>query len=668
MQLTYSKIKQQIPLKPKRLSDGLIDYLHVTGWSILLFVAFSCAKIGSPLGGPKDETPPKVVKTKPPMNSVNFEPKKKIIITFDEYIQLKDIYQELIVSPPIDGNVMAQVQGKDLVVEFPRQAVFDSVTYTIDFGNAIVDNNEGNVLTAFNYVFSLRNYIDSMNVQGKIVSAFNHQPDEERMYVMLYKNLNDSAPYLEKPSYICRADKLGNFSMQNLETGRYRLFALKDANFNLLYDLPNEQIAFSDSLIELNAERFRDHINVDDTLLLRQIKERDTLSVDSFHVGRFETAGMHELKDTMVIGTSSGVVSDSDSALIDTLQGRMQYSFYTELYFFTQEVRNQYMTNNLRPLKQQLFFSFNEPLTDTFEIFPVNYTPVQPDWFLLDANKTGDTLKFWITDTVMIAMDSLKMEVCYPMYDSSDLVYNKVDTLLMMVSQEKGLRVRRERSRPQKSEPETPKPEIAKVELKNNITKPSAFDLNKRIAIISPTPVSEVLTQRIQLFMLKDTLEIPVKIDVTRDQETYYRTWIQYPAEENTVYKVFIPDSTVIDIYGAVNDTTIFRFKTQAEEYYGAMTITLHGVNEPVLLQLLNEKETILIEKKVASDQSINFDYLYPKNYILKVIVDSNGNGKWDTGNYLKKIQPERVIYYPQQINIRSNWEMDFVWDLNSDN
>lgn len=637
--------------------------------SITIVTAYSCAKIGSPFGGPKDETPPKVVKAKPPVNTVNFEAQKKIVITFDEYIQVENIFQELVVSPPIEGRVMAQVKGKSLEVEFPPEVVFDTVTYTLDFGNSIVDFNEGNILAGYRYVFSLKDYIDSMNVEGKIVSAFDHQPDKDRMLVMLYKNMNDSAPYLEKPRYVCRSDEQGNFFMHNIETGIYRLFALKDANFNMLYDLPSEQIAFSDSLIKLTAERFQDNIIIDDTLLTNKIPN-DTISKDLINtdtVGIIDTLYTGFKPEHEYISSTDSLVSDS--VLTDSLlEDQKYYALYTELFFFTREVKNQYMTNYLRPLREQLLFTFNEPLADTFEIYPLNYAPSEFDWFLLDASRETDTLKFWITDTSMLALDTLQMEVCYPMFDSSGIQYYQVDTLLMMVEQKKATRGRRERLRPQKEEVEEQAPETPKIIIQHNIKNTGAFDLDKRIALISPRPLAEVLTERIELFRIQDTLEFPVKTKIERDTNSFYRILIDYVPEGSTMYKVFIPDSTFFDIYATTNDTTIFQFTTQADDYYGALTLRLNGVKEPILLQLLDDKEKLLIEKKIFSNETIRYNFLYPKKYLLKVVVDANGNGKWDTGDYLNHIQPERVIYYQQVIDIRSNWEMDFIWDLSAEN
>ena len=675
-------------------SSTLNRYFYIAICLTALLGAFSCAKIGTPYGGPKDETPPRVIKTKPPANTVNFEPQKKIVISFDEYIQIENIFDEMIISPPVEGRISAQVKGKDLVVTFPSDTIFDSTTYTLDFGNAISDYNEGNMLKNYRYVFSLKNYIDSMNVDGKIVNAFNHQPDKDRMNVMLYRNLNDSAPYLEKPAYICRTDEQGNYSINNIETGHYRLFALKDANSNMLYDQPNENIAFYDSIIELTTERFQNNIIVNDTLFTNDTLVSDSiplsnnfLNTDSLTPDTITKLTLELYQDSIHVSdtllTHVNVVPDSidyckgifetdslvsDSIMTDSLkENELYYSFYTELFFFTEEIKNQYMTNHLRPLQQQLLFTFNETPADTFEFFPLNYTPRDPDWFLLDANPSMDTLKFWITDTSMISMDTLQIEACYPMYDSLGIMYQHVDTFMMKreAEQERSGRIRRSRSH-QSSEENVEEKVAPKIVLQNNIRNTGAFDLNKNIIFISKTPLSRVLTDSIRLFRIQDTLEIPVKIETVIDTNSLYKVYIRYKPEGITLYKVFMPDSIFFDIYGATNDTLIFSYKTQSDDYYGALTINLQEVDTPLVLQLLNDKEELLSERKILTNESIRFDYLDPKKYFLKIIVDTNGNGKWDTGNYLKHIQPEKVIYYPQVIDIRSNWEMDFIWDISA--
>jgi hypothetical protein len=610
-------------------------------WQIIAFILpfvimLGCAKIGSIYGGPKDETPPKVIKTKPNENSINFVPQKKLIITFNEYIQLKDIFQELIISPPIEGFVTAQVSGKSLVVEFPSEAIFDTATYTLGFGNAILDNNEGNVLENYEYVFSLKDFLDTMNVAGKIVNAFDHKPDEERMFVMLYKNITDSAPLLEKPKYVCKADKAGNFSMHNLEAGLYRAFALKDLNSNLIFDLPDEQIAFSDSIIQLTPERFQDNIIIDDSLLYSEVAGMDTASIDTSAIDSFD-------------------------------KENRAYTFQTEMFFFKQEVKNQYLTNNFRIRPDQLIFSFSQTLADSVSLRPLNYRPQTKNWYLLDQNKSGDSLIYWLTDTAMIHKDSLQMEICYPVYDSTASIYFEKDTLLMTAQKEKSASLRGSRNKDKESRKEKKKEivTVEKISFQHNISNAGAFDLNQKIILTTPTPAFKLVPGRIKLFRLQDTLEVPVKCQVTHDSDSYYRFTIDYQPEELTTYRLLIPDSTIMDIYGATNDTVKIGFKTQAEDFYGALTIRLKQVKTPLILQLLDDKEAVLMQRSLNEDTDVQFKFLYPRQYNLKLIVDSNANGKWDTGNYLKKIQPEKVIYYTQPIDIRSNWEMDFTWQLN---
>lgn len=604
--------------------------------SFLLLVLIACAKIGSPLGGPVDEDPPVVIKTTPLDSSVNYSPKKNIEITFDEFIQLEDIYQELIISPPLDEKPAAQLKGKSIVVQFPRDAKFDTTTYTISFGNSIVDNNEGNVLRNYEFVFSLKDYIDSMNVEGRVINAFNHTPDEERMFVMLYKNLNDSAPLLEKPSYISRTNEEGYFSLHNLETGHYRLFALKDANSNLMFDLPGEQIAFHDSIIELTSDRFKDNIIIRDSTLAYLINQQDSVV--------------------------------TDSTLSDSLKKQPSiYSYNTQMVSFTQLLKNQYMVDYLRKEDEQLFFTFNESLSDTFHIHPVNFQP-SGTWYLLDANKTRDTLIYWLTDTNAIGMDSIRFEVTFPIYDSLGILTPFTDTLLLIsqAREEESLKPRRSKKKEKENDQteEEIKP-VKKLMLSNNIKNTNAFDLDKKIGIITKTPCFDFNADKIHLYLIQDTLEIPQKFTAFKDTNSLYRIYINYQPEELTSYKVVIYDSALSDIYGTGNDTTIFNFKTQSSDYYGILTINLLNIKSPVILQLMNEKEIVLSQKFFASDQRIRYEYMIPKKYKLKVIIDSNDNGKWDTGNYLKKIQPEKVIYFPQEINVRSNWEIDYSWPLN---
>ncbi len=599
-----------------------------------LGILLACAKMGMPTGGPKDITPPRVVQTTPPDSSVNFTPTKKIVITFDEYIQVKDIFQELIVSPPLKENPLTYIRNKSLVVEFANNTVFDSTTYTLNFGNSILDNNEGNILRNYEYVFSMNTFIDSMSVEGRVVNSFNHLPNKDRMFVMLYKNLNDSAPIKEKPSYICRTDDKGNFAIHNVRTGQYRLFALKDNNSDFKYNLPDEQIAFSDSILDLVPGKINEIQNIDSNNSRSNYKKI--------------------------------FLSASDSISKDTItRTPRNNNFYTELVYFTKKPKNQYLTNHLRELPERLQFMFNQPLDDSIKLKPLNFKP-NSNWYLLDINKDNDTLQYWLTDTALASKDSLKLELRFPAFDTTGVPITSIDTLLFLkinTEQKKGLRLHN-KTRTKENDKETAKKSAKKLVLRSNIKNVNAFDLNKNVEIITATPAFDIKPGKVKMFRIEDTTKIPVNFKIVHDAISKHNFTIRYKFEERSNYRIFIPDSTITDIYGATNDTTIFNFSTQAEDFYGTLSLRIDNVKEPVILQLLTEKENFVSELSFKSDTSVTFDYLYPKKYIIKLIIDSNGNGKWDTGDYLQKLQPEKVLYYPQIINIRSNWVIDNSWTL----
>jgi hypothetical protein len=607
----------------------------------IFYIFNGCANRGIPLGGPKDVDPPKVLATSPPDKSVNYIPEQEIEITFDEYVALKDAYQEIIVSPPLKENVITSVNNKSVIVEFPDEAVFDTTTYTICFGKSIADNNEGNLLSNYEFVFSLKNYIDSLNVVGKVVNSFNLKPEKERFYVMLYKNLTDSSPIKEKPKFISRTDEKGDFSIHNIEDGKYRIFALRDLNNNMLFDLPEEQIAFADSVIELVAEKIAtDSITELDKKLTPEIPK-------------------NEIPDNKKTDKSS----INDTIKTDTLIKPRKYSLRQELRFFKEKVKNQYMTNNERTRPELLYFTFNQTLADSLKIEPLN-VKYSDNWYLPDINRTFDTLKLWLIDTSLISKDSLQFKLNYPVYDSTGLMIIKTDTLFLNYRSKdvKTPRVKKRKETEEKLFDSIPKPS-KKLALSNSINNASTFDLNRKISVSSQTPLNKVNTEKILVYKIEDTLEIPLKSINITDRSLYGFT-IGFKPDELTQYKILLPDSALSDIYEAVNDTTVMSFKTQSEAFYGVLTMNLKNIKGPVILQLMDEKENILRENLISTDQPVRYEYLHPENYILKLIVDSNNNGKWDTGKYLKHLQPEKVIYYPQVITVRSNWEIELNWEI----
>lgn len=218
------------------------------GLFLVLFWS-SCANQVAPTGGPKDSTPPKVLGSYPLNKSTNFKD-KKVRILFDEYIVLDNAPQQVVISPPMEPFPAFRIKGKELIIDF-KDSLRANTTYTINITAAVKDITESNVLPDFQYVFSTGDYLDSFFVEGRVVEAEKGEL-AEGVLVLLYDVLEDSVVYKEKPYYFARTNKQGAFRIENMKGGQFKVFAVKDENFNLKYDLPNEKIAFWPSPIAVS--------------------------------------------------------------------------------------------------------------------------------------------------------------------------------------------------------------------------------------------------------------------------------------------------------------------------------------------------------------------------------------------------------------------------------
>ena len=241
----------------------------------LIFLCWNCAQQGSPSGGPIDEDPPVVIESEPLNYSTNFDA-KKIRISFDEYIVLENVNQQLIVSPPMEEQPEVKLRKKTIIIEFEEE-LKTNTTYTFNFGDAIKDLHEGNKLQNFEYVFSTGEVLDSMSVRGTLKYAETLEVPEEPFSIMLYTDLRDSVPLLDIPLYVGRSNDSGVFSVNNLRPDRYKVFALKDGNNNFLFDLPSEEIAFLDSSLLVDASFIRELLG--DSIV--PLGKPDTLATDS---------------------------------------------------------------------------------------------------------------------------------------------------------------------------------------------------------------------------------------------------------------------------------------------------------------------------------------------------------------------------------------------------
>jgi uncharacterized protein (DUF2141 family) len=628
-----------------------INFFFQAGTLILIIVA--CAKLGAPTGGPKDVDPPEVKKAKPANYSVNYN-RRKIIIGFDEYIKLDDVFTEFTISPPVEKRPLPRSKGKAILVELPYSKL-DSATYTLDFGQSVKDNNEGNLFKNFQFVVSTQPFIDSFSVRGKVLDAFNHKADEKSIAVYIRKNLADTAPFKVIPSYLGRTDPKGNYRINHVSPGTYSIMALKDLNNNMLFDLPDEIIAFSNQLIYLNIDSVKNKIpKVDTSKVSAKAKQKEQNKPDK--AVSSETHKKNNPVDSV--------------AIYDSIK-LMTYGYEVNLFSFKETGNNQYLVDYSRKVPENFKLIFNEPLEKKLPIRLLNL-PMQDKWYYLETDKTPDTLVYWLADSSLVKTDSLVVELTYPFTDTIGKLISKTDTLLLRStviektdskSENKKTGLGRLARKDKKEEADTMPNKIPRLPFETNINK-SAHDLNAPVLITTNAPVFNFDNKLYKLYKYNDTIPVPIKSTFIKDTSNFRRFKLNIDFEPYTRYKLDLFEGFLTDIYGRTIDSTSYSFTTQRDDYYGSILLNFNGVKGSILVQLLGKDEVVLSQKIIHKSQQVTFDYLKPGKYRLKIISDDNNNGKWDTGNLKEKLQPEKVDYYPKEIDMRSNWEVEYTWEV----
>jgi len=595
-------------------------------------ISWSCAQQGSPAGGPRDEDPPAILESDPPNYSVLFEA-KKILITFDEYIVLDNVNQELIVSPPMEEKPEVKLRKKTLIIEF-EEDLKPNTTYTFNFGSAIKDLHEGNVLLNFEYVFSTGEVLDSLSIKGSLKYAHDLSVPEEPISIMLYSDLRDSVPLIDIPLYVGRSDDSGVFSVNNLRADVYKVFALKDGNNNFLFDLPTEEIAFLDTSLIVNAEFAR--------FLLESAGLIDTLP----KIDTLLTAGPVSPEDSLV---TDSIAMAADS-IVD--RGPDLNSIYIDLELFTEESEIQYITDYNREDRRRLQVVFARPLSDTFHYhtLPVD-VPGTID-YLEYFSPNRDSLTLWIRDSLHYKLDTLFLQLNFTVKDTSNLYVMQTDTLRYTYRDKKP-----DTRRKAVQETQTPKLEL------RTIRKGGTQELYRDLTFNLNLPLLDITDSLVELYHIPDSVELEVPFSIRKDSLLPMRAWLSTHWESGAQYRMQILPGAFTCIYPLEHDTIDLTFSTRDSEHYGQILLTLENVKTQTIIQLLNRNK-VIAEKPVDADGMYTFSSLSPQDYSLKFIHDINGNGKWDTGNYLKKQQPEPVEMLPVNITVRSNWDHDVTMKL----
>ncbi len=516
-------------------------------------MAINCASRGTPDGGAKDLEPPKIIRETPKNYSTNFKG-KEIRIYFDEYIKVKNLQKQLIVSPPMDPpptTTPLSVASKYIQIII-NDTLDDNTTYAFNFGQSIVDNNEENPYDYYRYVFSTGDYIDSLRVTGTILDAEKRQPDAF-VSVMLYEmdsTYTDSTVYKERPKYITNTlDSLTIFSIDNIKAGKYKMIALKEENPNYTYQPKTDKIGFYEGVV--------------------------TVPTDSFY-----TITMFQ------------EVLDFESKRPKQIAGQ-KIAFGYEGDYQDMEI---------------------EMIGDTLPTIEKRIT----------KDPKADSLYYWYKPK--IERDSVLFVVKNKIY---------VDTLTHKFR------------------------DLERDSLVITALSSSTLSFREDFQIKGSVPFVRFDEKQVTV-LDKDSLQVPFTFTFSEMKNVYN---LSFEKEESQKYNITVLPNAFEDFFGNVNDTLSYNINTKTFADYSNIRLTLRNAEYPVIAQLVTDKAEVKYEQAIAKEQLIDFRNLAPGTYYLRIIFDANGNEKWDTGNFLKSTQPERISYYPEPIDARANWDpiIDFT-------
>lgn len=587
-------------------------------WALVLAgVLASCASIGNPSGGPRDEDPPRFVRANPAPGSLNVN-RQKIEIEFDELVNVKDAFSKVVVSPISKSTPRVSSLGRKITVQF-NDTLIPNTTYTIDFADAIEDNNESNKLQGFTYSFSTGNVLDTLQISGMVLSADALEP-QQGMLVGVYSNLADSALSTLPLERVAKTDDRGRFSIQGLAPGEYRVFAVADVDNDYKRANPEEAMAFYDFTLTPTAER----VNAIDTVF-------DLLTGD-----------------------------------VDTVLNRERTRFLPNdilLRSFESDYKSQFLQKYERVDSTRLRFIFNAPSETLPEISPVNVEGYK-DWWTLERSAKNDTLTYWLNPATLVATDSLQIAASYFRTDSAQNLTLATDTLKFFTQRPKVTKKKEKKKKDEKAD--TVPVKIPALGFK--MISQSTQEVNLPLVMEFDTPLNRFDTTAFHLEMMVDTVWAPVPKAWKPEHVDSLnpRTFkIEYPWEYATEYRLSVDTLAATGIYGLMTDPLEHKFKTKAEEDYCALTLNISNFTDtiPAFVELVNNSDAPVRREKVVNN-SVTFKYLAPGKYYVRIFEDHNGNGIYDTGDFNLHRQPDMAYYYPKIINLKKNWEKSESWNV----
>lgn len=608
------------------IRSAFVVRMAVAGISLLSLVT-SCARMGQPDGGWYDETPPRIVHTSPADKGTGVK-SRKVTIAFDEFVKLEDAANKVVVSPPQQEMAEIKSAGKKITVEL-KDSLKSNTTYTIDFSDAITDNNENNPMGNYTYCFSTGAEIDTFEVAGNVLDASNLEP-VKGILVGLYDDLSDTA-FTTKPMIrVSRTDSRGRFIIKGVAAGTYRVYALQDADGNYIYSQKSEMVAFShDTFVPSCGPDIRQ-----DTIW------RDELRIDSIS----RVPYTHFYPDNVV------------------------------LLAFTEPQTDRFLLKTERQDPRRIDFYFTYGSDSLPVIKGLNFDAT--DAFIAESSEKRDTVFYWLRDTALVNRDTLQMEVSYMMTDTTGTLVSYTDTISAQPKRSYEKRMKelekeiekwqkeQEKAR-KRGEPYDSVMPVKNMEPKVNI--PSSMSPESDVFIEMPTPLARLDTSAIHLYSKHDTLWYRARFELhpVKGQLRRYELLAEWrPATE---YSLEIDSAAFEDIYGTVSKPIKTGLKVRSNDDFGSLVVNVSGTPDSVdvIVRLLNSSGNTVKQARVK-DGAAEFFYVQPGKYYLSAFTDRNGNGVWDTGNYGADIQPEAVFYNPKEIECKAKWDLTVAWNVNA--
>ena len=603
---------------------------------LTLTLVAACARMGNPDGGWYDETPPRVVGASPAEKATGVKT-RKLHIRFNEFIKIENATENVVVSPPQLESPDIKAGGKSIDIEL-KDSLKANTTYTVDFSDAITDNNEGNPLGNYTYSFSTGEHIDTMEVSGWVLAAENLEP-VKGILVGLYANLADSAFRTQPMLRVAKTDGRGHFVIRGIAPGKYRVYALQDVDGDYHLTQKGEEMAFNREIIVPSSKPDVRQ----DTLW------RDSLRIDSIS----RVSYTHFLPDNIMLRAFTHVQTDR---------------FFTKAERTLPECFSLVFTagNNELPVLRGLNFNNAERA------------------FIAMPTAKKDTITYWIKDSALINQDTLRMQMQYWSTDTTGQLRMKQDTIEVLAKTPYAKRLKEKQKKAEewkkaqdkaqkKGEPfETiMRPEALKVEVKvNNSIAP---DENVRIEL--PTPLQSLDSTKVHLYSKRDTLwyEARYRLRVREGGDSLapvgtnllHKRWLELQAEwkPGVEYSFELDSLALTDIYGTTSGKIKQGFKVREDKEFATLAVSLTALTDSnVVVQLLNEQDAVVKQTRALAGTA-NFYYLQPATYYLRLFVDRNGNGRWDTGDFYRGEEPETVYYFPEEIECKANWDATRTWN-----